>query len=110
MAPGARASGPEDLIEIINQALDEVEDLRAAIEYDEEYLGESSIVVEPVSQGLSRLLSAVHDEIYNPGEGDWLQFLEGIRGGDHRAMPFWPVLKLIIDTHEQGYQSSPDGS
>ncbi|MCP4472932.1 MAG: hypothetical protein GY815_20015 [Gammaproteobacteria bacterium] len=47
-----RARNCDELIEIINQALDKVEDLRAAIEYDEEYRGESSIFVEPTSNGL----------------------------------------------------------
>ncbi|MCP4767018.1 MAG: hypothetical protein GY875_12185 [Gammaproteobacteria bacterium] len=37
MTPGSRARNCNELIEIINQALDEVEDLRVAIEYDEEY-------------------------------------------------------------------------
>ncbi len=104
MTARTRARNPDELIEIINQALDEVGDLRAAIEYDEEFKGESSIIVEPVSTGLTRLLAAVNDDTYQPGEGDWLEFLETIRNRDHRAVPFWPLLELVIDTHENGYQ------
>ena len=58
------------MTEIVNQALGEVEDLRAAIEYDEEFMGESSIIVEPASAGLTRLLSAISNDEYQPGEGD----------------------------------------
>jgi len=108
MALRNRARSPDELTEIVNQALDEVEDLRAAIEYDEEFMGESSIIVEPASAGLTRLLSAINNDNYQPGEGDWLQFLEALRDIDHRAVPFWPLLKLIIDTHENGYQTEED--
>jgi hypothetical protein len=108
MAPRTRARSPDELTEIVNQALDEVEDLRAAIEYDEEFMGESSIIVEPASAGLTRLLSAINNDNYQPGEGDWLQFLEALRDIDHRAVPFWPLLKLILDTHENGYQTEED--
>jgi hypothetical protein len=105
MTPRTRAGSLDELTEIINQALDEVEDLRAAIEYDEEFKGESSIIVEPTSAGLTRLLSAVNNDNYRPGEGDWLQFLEPLRDIDHRAVPFWPLLRIIIETHENGYQA-----
>jgi hypothetical protein len=108
MAPRIRARSPDELAEIINQALDEVEDLRAAIEYDEEFMGESSIIVDPASTGLTRLLSAINNENYQPGEGDWLQFLEALRDIDHRSVPFWPLLKLILETHENGYQTEDD--
>jgi predicted DNA-binding protein len=49
MATRTRARNPNELTEIINQALDEVEDLRAAIEYDEEFKGKSSIIVDPAA-------------------------------------------------------------
>lgn len=104
MAPITRAGDADELVEIINQALDEVEDFRAAIEYDEEYPGESSTIVEPVSIGLADLLSAINNNSYQPGQGDWLRFLEPLRDIDHRAVPFWPLLKLILETHEKGYQ------
>ena len=106
MAPRTRAGSLDELTEIINQALDEVEGLRAAIEYDEEFKGESSIIVEPASAGLTRLLSAINNDDYRPGEGDWLQFLEPLREIDHRAVPFWPLLRIIIETHENGYQTA----
>lgn len=104
MTAKTRARNSDELIEIINQALDEVEDLRAAIEYDEEYRGESSIIVEPTAEGLSRLLRLINDDEYEPGKGEWIDFLDDMRNFDHRAIPFWPLLRLIIETHEKGYQ------
>jgi hypothetical protein len=108
MAPGTRARSAEELTDLINQALDEVEDLRAAIEYDEEYAGESSIIVEPVSAGLSSLLAAINDDKYQPGEGEWMNFIDPLRDIDHRAVPFWPLLKLILETHEKGFRSGDE--
>ncbi len=105
MAPRTRARSVNELIEIIDQALDEVDDLRAAIEYDEEYMGESSNIIAPVSTGLSNLRRAITDGDYQPGQGDWMAFLEWLSNIDHRAVPFWPLLKLILDTHQKGYQS-----
>ena len=108
MVPRTRARNLNELTEIINQALDEVEDLRAAIEYDEEFKGESSIVVEPAAAGLTRLLSAINNDNYRPGEGDWIQFVDALRAIDHPALPFWPQLNLIIETHENGYQTEEE--
>ena len=108
MAARTRARNPNELTEIINQTLDEVEDLRAAIEYDEEFKGESSIVVEPAAAGLTRLLSAINSDNYQPGEEDWLHFLDALREIDHPALPFWPQLRLIIETHENGYQTEEE--
>jgi hypothetical protein len=110
MAARTRAQSQIELSEILNRALDEVEDFRAAIEYDQEFMEESSIIVKPVAAGLSRLLAAVNDDQYRPGQGDWLDFLEDLRDIDHRAVPFWPLLRLIIETHEQGYQSGDSDS
>ncbi len=105
MAPRTRARSVDELIEIINQTLDEVDDLRAAIEYDEEYMGESSIIIAPVATGLSNLRQAITDGNYQPGQGEWMTFLEWLRDIDHRTVPFWPLLKLIVETHQKGYQS-----
>ncbi len=104
MKTSGRARSRDELIELINQALDAVEDLRAAIEYDEEYVDDNSIIVEPLSNGLADVLIAIRDGEYQPGQGGWFDFLEGIRDMDHRALPFWPLLRRIIDTHENGYR------
>lgn len=104
MVARIRARDEDEFIDLINQALDEVEDLRAAIEYDEEFMGNAAIIVEPMLTGLSRLLSAVKSGEYLIGEGNWLDFLNALRDTDHHLVPFWPLLKLILETHQQGYQ------
>lgn len=99
-----RARDKIEFIELINQALDDVEDLRAVIEYDDEFMGNAALIVEPVSVGLNRLLTAIKSGKYQIGHGDWLDFLIVLQEADHRSVPIWPLLKLILDTHQRGYQ------
>ncbi len=104
MAVRNRARTEEEFIYLINQALDEILDLRAAIEYDEEFMDNAAMIVDPLNNGLTRLLNAVKAGEYKPGEGDYVEFLHVLKNTDHRAIPFWSVLKLILDTHTEGYQ------
>ena len=105
MPASGRARSQEELVELINQALDAVEDLRAAIEYDEEYIDDNSLIVEPLSNGLADVLLAIRNGEYRPGQGDCFDFLDGVRDMDHRALPFWPLLRRILETHENGYRA-----
>jgi hypothetical protein len=104
MAVRNRARSEEKFIYPINQALDEIDDLRAAIEYDDEFMDKAALIVEPLNNGLNRLLNAVKAGEYQNGEGDLLDFLHLLKNTDQRAVPFWPVFKLILDTHTNGYQ------
>jgi len=108
MAPRNRARNQDDLINLINQALDDIFDLRAAIEYDEEFMGDAAFIVDPLENGLTRLLNAIKAGEYKPGEGELLEFLHVLKNTDQRAVPFWPVLKLILDTHTEGYQDEAE--
>jgi hypothetical protein len=101
-----KARNQDELIALINEALLEVKDLRAAIEHGGEFMDEASIIVTPLSQGLNRLLTAINDGQYQIGQGDWLDFILVLKDIDHRAVPCWPVLKLIADTHQDGFQQA----
>ena len=46
-----------ELLQLTNQLLDEIEDLRVAIEYDEELMNTSSIFIEPLSRELSTVVT-----------------------------------------------------
>lgn len=54
MASSRRADETE-FLQLIMQALDEVEGLRATIEYDEEFMGDASKFIEPLSSELASL-------------------------------------------------------
>ena len=103
MAVRTRARDKEEYINLINQALDDVEDLRAAIEYDEEFMENAAMIVEPISLELSRLRAAIKSGEYEIGRDGWLDFVNALQNADHQAVPFWSLLKLILETHQQGY-------
>ena len=103
MAVRTRARDKDEYIELINQALDDVEDLRAAIEYDEEYMGNAAMIVEPISRELGGLRAAIISGEYQIGRDGWLDFVTALQNADHQAVPFWSLLKLILETHQQGY-------
>ena len=104
MVVRTRARNKNEYIDLINQALDDVEDLRAAIEYDEEFMGNAAMIVEPISIELGRLQVAVKSGEYLIGQDGWLDFVSALQNSDHHAIPFWPLLKLILETHQWGYQ------
>lgn len=99
----SRARGKDEFIDLINQALDDVDDLRAAIEYDEEFMENAAMLVEPISVELNKLQVAVRNDEYLTGDDGWLDFVAALQNTDHHAVPFWPLLKLILETHQRGY-------
>ncbi len=106
MVVRTRARNQDELISLIKQTLDEVEDLRAAIEFDEEFMAESSVIVEPLKNGLTQLLAEINTGQYQTREGNSLDFINVLKDIDHRAVPCWPMLRLILETHQSGYQQA----
>ncbi len=105
MVARIRARDRDEFIDLIDQVLDDVEDLRAAIEYDEEFMGNTAMLVEPISVELGRLRAAVKSGEYQLGQDGWLDFVTALQNADHHTIPFWPLLKLILKTHQRGYQN-----
>jgi hypothetical protein len=103
MIARTRARSEQELIYLINQALDDIFDLRAAIEYDEESMDNLPAIIDPLNDGLSRMLNAIKSGEYQPGAGNHIDFLHILKHTDQRAIPTWPTLKLILDTHTEGY-------
>jgi len=104
MVARTRARDKDEFIDLINQAMDDTEDLRAAIEYDEEFMGDVAMLVEPISVELGRLQTAVRSGEYQLGQDGWLDFVTALQNTGHHTIPFWSLLKLILETHQRGYQ------
>jgi len=83
-----RPADETEFLQLIIQALDEVEDLRAAIEYDEEFMGNASMVIEPLSSELSSLRASIEAGSYQPGSSDLLDIIGSIKNIDHHIIPF----------------------
>ena len=108
MTARTKAHNLDELISLVNQALTEVEELRASIDKDHAFKAEASVIVEPLNKGLNRLLASINTGQYQPGQSDLLDFIEALKDIDHRAVPCWPVLKLILETHHTGFQESSE--
>lgn len=114
MAVRNLARNQQEFIYLINQALDKIFGLRATIEYDEVFMGDTAMIVESRHHGQTLLLNAVKSGEYNTGEynigeGDYPEFQHVLKNTDHRAIPFWSELKLILNTHTKGYQEQNNG-
>jgi hypothetical protein len=54
-----RPANETEFLQLISQSLDDVEDLPAAIEYDEEFMGDAAFLVKPLSAELNNLSTAI---------------------------------------------------
>ncbi|MDH5327032.1 MAG: general secretion pathway protein GspF [Gammaproteobacteria bacterium] len=97
----------QEYIELVNAALDEIFDLRASIEYDEEYMGDASIFLSELERGVKSLLQSLQSGDYEFG-GEPLSFAHIVKKTDERLLPFKHLLNLIIKTHEQGLDDGAD--
>ena len=96
-----RASSMEEYRSLIHEALDELDDLRASIEYDEEYMEGALALVTPIDNGLKALLKSIDDGAYQFGQGE-LAFMDVVRRADSSLLPFKFLFTRIERTHKEG--------
>ena len=101
------ARSMQEYIELVNAALDEIFDLRASIEYDEEYMGNAMLFLDDLEKGVKDLLKSLQSGDYEFG-GEPLPFTNIVRNSDERLLPFKHLMNLIIKTHEQGLDQVSD--
>jgi hypothetical protein len=91
----------DEYIDLVHQAVYEIDELRSCIEDDEEEMG----VFEPFVEQLDNQLRALYDEMISgkyqfPGDAD-LPFM-GIVQRYGPAIPFRKLLEVINSTHRKG--------
>ncbi len=96
-----------DYVDLIKQALFEVEDLRAAIEYDAEFMGGAEEFVGELEAQLRALYQSMVEGKYTFGRGD-LAFMSLVEEQDDRTLPFKHLLRLINATHKMGLNAEAD--
>ena len=96
-----RASSMDEYRGLINEALDELDELRASIEYDEEYMEGALALVNPIADGLKALLKSIDDGDYQFGQGE-LEFMDIVRRADSTLLPFKFLFTRIERTHREG--------
>ncbi len=96
-----RPRTPEEYVDLVEQALFEIEELRASAEYDMEEMGEALGFVDELEATVRALLESMRDGSYRFADED-LPFMRLIEPVHESLLPFKSLLKLINDTHRQG--------
>lgn len=98
-----RASTMKEYQELINQALFELQDLRASVEFDEEFMGEVLEFVEPLETSIRKLNQDISDGSYRFAKQN-LPFMPIVYQTPGSLLPFKQLLILINDTHIHGLE------
>jgi hypothetical protein len=96
-----RARSLEEYREFVRQALLDVEDLRASIEFDEEFMGDAETFLDPLEATLRELHSSLAEGSYAFSAQD-LPFMAIVNVTDIGLLPFKFQLLQINATHVLG--------
>ena len=101
-----RAKTADEYIEWVKQAVFEVGDLRACLEYEMEEMGSFPGFLDPLEQGITELYESMQEGRYQFGRED-LPFMGLVHNyGDE--IPFSTLLKQINETHRKGMEVDSD--
>lgn len=87
--------------DMIQQVLDELDDLRAVIEYDEEFMDGAMAMLEPLEREVQGLNAQIQMGDYQFG-GEELACMPMVNSTDARLLPFKQLLLWINEVHCQG--------
>ncbi len=98
-----RAHSTEEYVDMIKQAIDEVFDLRQAVEFDEEFMSDGLFLIDDLEKQLKALYESMKDGSYQFATGDlpYVAMLEKYR---ESLVPFRYLLKRINETHNKGLE------
>lgn len=97
-----RARDIDELREMVEQAVFELAELRAALEFEPEEMEPVSGFLAGVEQGVERLRRALADGSHRFGGAD-LPFMPVVRRASTHFLPFKSLLETINDTHRLGF-------
>jgi len=99
-----RARTVDEYVAWLKDALYEVDDMRAAIEYDEEGMGAMKPFIEEIEKSLKGIFALMESGDYCWNTGD-LSYISVIRELDESVVPFRQLLIRINDTHKKGLET-----
>lgn len=99
-----RARTVDEYIALIKDAVYEVNEMRASIEYDEEGMGEGSKFIDELESNLKEIYNSMVSGDYCWRTGD-LKYMELIRHMDEGTLPFRSLLIQINETHIKGLKT-----
>jgi hypothetical protein len=102
-----RPKTPEEYVDLVDQALFEIEDLRLAAEYDTDSMGAATEFLEELEGDVRRLRESMADGSYQFGKEN-LPFVKVVEAQDERILPFKMLLLKINETHINGLDVEGD--
>ena len=102
-----RARTVDEYVALIKDALYEVDDMKAAIEYDNEGMTGGAVIVNDLEVILKELYQSMQDGDYCWRTGD-LKYMDLIRDLDDGVVPFHSLLIRINDTHKNGLEPNEE--
>lgn len=102
-----RPKTAEAYVDLVDQALFEIEDLRMAAEYDMDSLGAATEFLAELERDVRKLRDSMADGSYRFGKED-LPFLRVVAHQDERVLPFKQLLLKINETHIHGLEVDAD--
>jgi len=102
-----RSKNPERYVNLVDQALFEIEDLRLAAEYDMDSMGAVTEFLDEPEQDVCKLRASMAHGSYRFGK-DNLPFVEVVEPQDERILPFKQLLLKINETHIHGLDVGDD--
>jgi len=94
-------------VDLVDQALFEIEDLRLAAEYDMDSMGAATEFLAELEQDVRKLRDSMADGSYRFGKQD-LPFVRVVAHQDERILPFKQLLLKINETHINGLDVDAD--
>lgn len=102
-----RPKTAEAYVDLVDQALFEIEDLRLAAEYDMDSMGAATEFLAELEQDVRKLRDSMADGSYHFGKDD-LPFVKVVAHQDERVLPFKQLLLKINETHINGLDVDDD--
>lgn len=100
-------SNLEEYLGLIEQALFEISDLRAAIEFDMEGMESSLGIVEELDHDLQHLKASLSEGSHIYANGD-LPYMLKIKKLNYKTLPFKSLLEDINRVHRNGMRIDDD--
>lgn len=100
-----KAHNLEELIDLVHEAVYEVDELRACLEHDDD----EASTYAPFLDSLDKMLRELHETMASGkyagvGQGDDLAYMPLFKKHE-RDIPFRELLRIINATHREGYEA-----
>lgn len=99
----SRPGTAEAYVQLVDQALFEIEELRMSAEYDMDSLGEAMVFLDPLEAGVRDMRASMADGSYRFEDRD-LPFMKYVEWHSIAVLPFRHLLCMINATHRMGLQ------